>query len=447
MTEKYKEEVYRQAIIKWKENNPDKKYLDISCQEKIDIEGIGLVNIGRRISELRYVYKKQQLGQVNSRNKHLTKEQIAWYTEQGMIWDYEAWQEEVYRKAILKWKEQHPEKRYLDIKKKEQIELEGIGLINLGVLISIRRGIYNAMQQGKKYYTCKTLTREQISWDTEQGMIWDYEAWQEEIYRKAILKWKENNPDKKYLDINCREKIDIEGVGLINIGAKISVIRQIYQKQQEAKRVGTNKPLTREQIIWYTEQGMIWDYEAWQEEIYRQAITKWKENNPDKKYLDINCQQKIDVEGVGLINIGTRISVIRRIYQKQQEAKRVGTNKPLTREQIIWYTEQGMIWDYEAWQEKVYQEAAIEWKKLHPEKAYLDINYNDSIKLAGIGTINIGTKINRLREKYKLQKKENNPTSAKLLTDEQIAWWNSQGMIWDYKKYQEGRKGKIYQKK
>ena len=361
MTEKYKEEVYRQAIIKWKENNPDKKYLDISCQEKIDIEGIGLVNIGRRISELRYVYKKQQLGQVNSRNKHLTKEQVAWYTEQGMIWDYEAWQEEVYRKAILKWKEQHPEKRYLDIKKKEQIELEGIGLINLGVLISIRRGIYNAMQQGKKYYTCKTLTREQISWDTEQGMIWDYETWQEEIYRKAILKWKENNPDKKYLDINCREKIDIEGVGLINIGAKISVIRQIYQKQQEAKRVGTNKPLTREQIIWYTEQGMIWDYEAWQE--------------------------------------------------------------------------------------KVYQEAAIEWKKLHPEKAYLDINYNDSIKLAGIGTINIGTKINRLREKYKLQKKENNLTSAKLLTDEQIAWWNSQGMIWDYKKYQEGRKGKIYQKK
>ena len=43
MTEKYKEEVYRQAIIKWKENNPDKKYLDISCQEKIDIKGIGLV--------------------------------------------------------------------------------------------------------------------------------------------------------------------------------------------------------------------------------------------------------------------------------------------------------------------------------------------------------------------------------------------------------------------
>ncbi len=34
MTEKYKEEVYRQVIIKWKENNPDKKYLDISCQEK-----------------------------------------------------------------------------------------------------------------------------------------------------------------------------------------------------------------------------------------------------------------------------------------------------------------------------------------------------------------------------------------------------------------------------
>ena len=187
--------------------------------------------------------------------------------------------------------------------------------------------------------------------------------------------------------------------------------------------------------------------EKYKEEVYRQAIIKWKENNPDKKYLDISCQEKIDIEGIGLVNIGRRISELRYVYKKQQLGQVNSRNKHLTKEQIAWYTEQGMIWDYEAWQEKVYQEAAIEWKKLHPEKAYLDINYNDSIKLAGIGTINIGTKINRLREKYKLQKKENNLTSAKLLTDEQIAWWNSQGMIWDYKKYQEGRKGKIYQKK
>ena len=182
------------------------------------------------------------------------------------------------------------------------------------------------------------------------------------------------------------------------------------------------------------------------EEIVKHAVLKWQGEHPDKKYLDIKYRETIVLKGIGKVNIGREISSLRNIYKSQQEGTN-NTENNLSKEAISWYTKQGMIWDYEAWQEKVYQEAAIEWKKLHPEKAYLDINYNDSIKLAGIGTINIGTKINRLREKYKLQKKENNLTSAKLLTDEQIAWWNSQGMIWDYKKYQEGRKGKIYQKK
>lgn len=56
---------------------------------------------------------------------------------------------EVYRQAIWKWKENNPEKKDLDIKKKDKIDLEGIGTINIGVLIIIRRGIYNAMLQGK----------------------------------------------------------------------------------------------------------------------------------------------------------------------------------------------------------------------------------------------------------------------------------------------------------
>ena len=101
----------------------------------------------------------------------------------------------------------------------------------------------------------------------------------------------------------------------------------------------------------------------------------------------------------------------------------------------------------EKYKEEVYRQAIIKWKENNPDKKYLDISCQEKIDIEGIGLVNIGTKINRLREKYKLQKKENNLTSAKLLTDEQIAWWNSQGMIWDYKKYQEGRKGKIYQKK
>ena len=70
--------------------------------------------------------------------------------------------EEIYRKAIVKWQELHPEKDYLDIKKTETIELEGIGVINLGNLVSIRRSIYNAMQQGEKYHG-RNIMDEKIS--------------------------------------------------------------------------------------------------------------------------------------------------------------------------------------------------------------------------------------------------------------------------------------------
>ncbi len=36
---------------------------------------------------------------------------------------------------ILKWKEKNPNKKYLDIKRSEQIEFDGIGCIDIGKII------------------------------------------------------------------------------------------------------------------------------------------------------------------------------------------------------------------------------------------------------------------------------------------------------------------------
>ena len=121
-----------------------------------------------------------QQGKSYGNTKNLTKEQITWDEEHGMIWDYDDWQEKNYREAILQWKKEHPEKKYLDIKFSEIIELEGIGIVRIGRLVSLRRSIYNAMQQGKNYGKNKSLTKEQITWDEEHGMIWDYQKYQEE---------------------------------------------------------------------------------------------------------------------------------------------------------------------------------------------------------------------------------------------------------------------------
>ena len=352
MKEQISEEKYRKAIEKWQALHPEKRYLDVKQKETIELEGFGIINLGKLISIRRGIYKAMQQGEKYWNCKDLTEEQIIWDTEHGMIWDYEAWQENNYRRAVEKWRALHPEKRYLDIKKKETVELEGIGVINLGSLISIRRGIYKAMQQGERHQNYKDLTEEQIDWDTEHGMIWDYEAWQENNYRRAVEKWRALHPEKRYLDIKQKETVELEGIGVINLGNLISIRRRIYKAMQQGEKYHTSKYLTEDQIDWDTEHGMIWDYEAWQENNYRRAVEKWRALHPEKRYLDIKQKETVELEGIGVINLGNLISIRRRIYKAMQQGEKYHTSKDLTEDQIDWDEKHGMIWDYKKYQEE-----------------------------------------------------------------------------------------------
>ena len=352
MKEKIPEEIYRKAIVKWQELHPEKDYLDIKKTETIELEGIGVINLGNLVSARRSVYNAMQQGEKYHGRKNLTEEQIVWGTVHGMIWDYEEWQENNYRRAVEKWKKLHPEKSYLDIKKTETVELEGIGVINLGNLVSIRRSIYNAMQQGEKYNRRKNLSEEQIVWDTAHGMIWDYEEWQENNYRQAIEKWQTQHPEKKYLDIKRLETIELEGIGIINLGSIISIRRGIYNAMQQGTKYFSSKDLTEEQISWDEKHGMIWNYEAWQENNYRQAVEKWKKQHPEKSYLDIKTRETVELEGIGVIYLGILISTRRGIYNAMQQGTKYRNSKDLTEEQIAWDTAHGMIWDYKKYQEE-----------------------------------------------------------------------------------------------
>ena len=306
--------------------------------------------------------------------------------------------EEIYRQVVLQWKEEHPEKRYLDIKHQETIELDGIGTINIGVLIHKRRGIYNAMQQGKKYRTFKDLTEEQITWDEEHGMIWDYDVWQEKNYREAILQWKREHPEKKYLDIKQKEIVNLDGIGVINIGLLVNKRRGIYKAMQEGKSYGKCKNLTEEQISWDEEQGMIWDYEVWQENVYRQAILQWKRKHPEKKYLDIKAIETVELEGIGIVRIGRLVCLRRGIYNAMQQEKNYGKNKSLTKEQITWDTEHGMIWDYQKYQE---EEKKRQKKRKSSIEKYTNLFGGDTSKAERVVRCLEG-----LREKRRSRKKQ-----------------------------------------
>ena len=440
MQHRISEEVYRQVVLQWKREHPEKRYLDIKQKETIDLEGIGIINIGSLVCKRRSIYNAMREGKSYGKCKNLTEEQISWDEEHGMIWDYDAWQEKVYREAILQWKEEHPEKRYLDIKYKETIELNGIGIINIGVLVHKRRGIYKAMQEGKSYGECKNLTEEQINWDEEHGMIWDYDVWQEEVYRQAILQWKKEHPEKKYLDIRQKDIVELESLGEVRIGNLVSLRRKIYKAMQQGKSYEKMKNLTKEQITWDEEHGMIWDYEDWQEKVYREAILQWKREHLERKYLDIRAIDTVELDGIGIINIGTLVHKHRSIYKAMQEGKRYRVYNNLTEEQITWDEEQGMIWDYEVWQEDVYRQAILQWKEEHPEKKFLDIKAIETVELEGIGIVRIGRLVCLRRGIYKAMQEGGKYKANSNLTEDQITWDTEHGMIWDYQKYQEEEK-------
>ena len=221
---------------------------------------------------------------------------------------------------------------------------------------------------------------------------------QEDIYKQAILEWKRLHPDKKNLEIPAKEIIELEGIGPVNIGIKIATLRSIYRAQQEGKLNNKYKPLTEEEIAWYNEQYMIWDYEKYQTEIYKQAILEWKRLHPDKKYLEIPGREIIELEGIGPVNIGKKIHRLRAIYKAQQEGKLNNKYNPLTEEEITWYNEQHMIWDYNEYQN---QRLKSETKRKSTIEKYTELFNGNQEKAEHVVQI-----LQDLREKRKTVKKE-----------------------------------------
>ncbi len=282
---------YQLAVLKWKEENPNKRYLDVPVQAIVEVKGYGLIKIGTKIKTIRSIYQAMQKGKRYGANKELTEEEIKWYNQHGMIWYNDKFQDEVLKKAILKWKKEHPDKKYLDISRNDVIELDGIGPIKIGHKINIIRTTYQAMQKGNKSCSYKNLTSDKIDWLNSQGMIWDYNKHQKKMFRKAILQWKKEHPNKKYLDISESDTIFLEGIGLINIGSKLKTKRNIYQAMQKGERFGQCNDLTPEEIEWLNDQGMIWDYSKYQENSNKNSekdinLTSENEDNETQSHIE-----------------------------------------------------------------------------------------------------------------------------------------------------------------
>lgn len=152
--------------------------------------------------------------------------------------------EEEYRQAYQKWCQEHPEKTGADIPQNTVVEINGKS-IRLGTRI-------NHMKYYPERYS------DNIEFWQSTGALEDKNERIERKYRQAALIWKKENK-KNLSEMPTKASVYIKEFGTVNIGYHLSVMRRIYRMQKQGKSCEERKPLSAEQITWWTAEGMIWD--------------------------------------------------------------------------------------------------------------------------------------------------------------------------------------------
>lgn len=264
-------------------------------------------------------------------------------------------------------------------------------------------------------------------------------SYTEEEYRMALEKWKNDNPDKEYNEMQATEKVEIEterGIKTIAIGQRISIIKLIYKAMQEGKHYGTNKDLTEEEIEYYSTRGLLEKKYSGEKE-FKLALEKWKSENPGKRYGGIKNKDFVEIEteaGLRIVPIGDKISRIRLIYKAMQEGKKYKTYANLTQEEIDFYRNEGVFEESKGikYTEEEYRMALEKWKNDNPDKEYSNIKQNTVVEIvteSGTKSISIGKKISNIRSIYKAMQEGKKYGRSKDLTDEQIEYYSSRGLL------------------
>ena len=169
---KVKNDIYQEAYLLWKKENPKEKKIPYTLI--VELANGQKVSLGKRISNMRSIYAAMQRGEHYNKCKNLTEEEILWWTEQGISLEsrrYEYCNEEEYREAYLLWKKKYP--NINQIPYNCIIEISNGRKIALGRKVSIMKSIYSAMKRGKHYGSNKDLTKEQIDWWKENGLCFE----------------------------------------------------------------------------------------------------------------------------------------------------------------------------------------------------------------------------------------------------------------------------------
>ena len=107
------------------------------------------------------------------------------------------------------------------------------------------------------------------------------------------------------------------------------------------------------------------------EEEYREALEKWKKENPDKEYKDIPSRATVVVNGKK-IRIGARISTMKlHLDELDDDIRNYWESKGVLASKRLMATEEE------------YREALEIWKRENPDKEYREISYKTVVEVNG----------------------------------------------------------------
>ena len=488
-----KEELYKKAIKKWKEENPNTNYIDISKDAVVIVDG-EKVSIGSKIHRLRSIYFAMQKGKHHGNYKDLTEEEISYWKTFGIFEKKKAGRpkgiiqkvedvkepidkEMLFRKAIEKWKEENPNINYIDIPDDEVVIIDEKE-IQIGNRVKRMRLIYNAMQKGKHYGNYKDLTEEEIAYWKPLGIFESKRTRKEkknsnvdknaskpskeQLFRKAIEKWKEENPEVDYIDIPKDTTVTIDEK-TVPIGRRVQTMRKIYSAMEKGKKNGSCKDLTEEEISYWKPLGIFEKRKMGRKEtvkkvpkrtphekrrekelLFRSAIEKWKKENPTMEYIDIPLETIVMINDKK-VSIGRRVQIIRSIYNAMQKGKQYLKYDNLTVEELSYWKSLGVLSPKKRKKTKseqpnerlnLYKKALKEWKKENSTKTYAEISENEVVELDN-QQIKIGTYIKKAKEDYELRKKGQKITT---ISEEELIYLESLGV---FKKERNATKRKV----
>ena len=338
------EEEYREALEKWKKENPDKEYKDIPFKATVVVNG-KKIRIGARISTM-----KLHLDELDDDIRNYWESKGVLASKRLMA------TEEEYREALEIWKRENPDKEYREISYKTVVEVNG-KRIHIGKRIdNMKRNLDKFDEESRRYWESK-------------GVLEGKKVTEEE-YREALEIWKRENPDKEYRDISQKTVVEVNGKQ-IRIGARINTMKLCMDQLDEDVRK-----------YWESKGVLERKRNSVTEEEYREALEIWKKENPDKEYGEIPYKAIVMINGKQ-INVGVRINTMKRDPSKLDEDVRR-------------YWESKGVLDSKRVTEEEYREALEIWKKENSDKEYKDISSNTVVEING-KQIKIGKRIDNMK--------------------------------------------------